>query len=211
MLTVSLQISISTSPCRRNEHTNHNVTHAQLVEMMLTWQTVFITSTTVLLQIRIVIISTSTCRRNEHTNHNVTQLLEMMLTWQTVFITSTVVIDVGIALGVHYNQENSALKNKNYQSDTVNSETLPTIMGCSLSLLPVLSQARKRWLPSILKHLDPNTLSAVSAKVGGIVNARSASQLPRNERQVSYIQSKVKPHASTGGDEMFQSFSSFLC
>ena len=49
-----------------------------------------------------------------------------------------------------------------------------------------------------------HTVSAVSAKVGGIVNARSASQLPRNERQVSYIQSKVKPHASTGGDEMFQ-------
>ena len=49
------------------------------------------------------------------------------------------------------------------------------------------------------------TVSVVSAKVGGVLNARSASQLPRNERQVSYIQSQTKPHASSSGcDKMFQ-------
>ena len=37
------------------------------------------------------------------------------------------------------------------------------------------------------------------------MNACSASQLPRNERQVSYIKSRMKPHASSSGcDEMFQ-------
>ena len=46
------------------------------------------------------------------------------------------------------------------------------------------------------------TVSAVSEKVGGVVNARSASELPCNERQVSYIQSRSKSHASSGGDEM---------
>ena len=45
-------------------------------------------------------------------------------------------------------------------------------------------------------------MSTVSEKVGGVVNARSASELPRNERQVSYIQSRSKPHASSGCDEM---------
>jgi len=49
------------------------------------------------------------------------------------------------------------------------------------------------------------TLNVVSTKLGGVVNARSASQLPRNERQVSYIQSRSKPHASSSGsDEMFE-------
>ena len=49
------------------------------------------------------------------------------------------------------------------------------------------------------------TLNVVSTKLGGVVNARSASQLPRNERQVSYIQSRSKPHASSSGsDEMFK-------
>ena len=48
------------------------------------------------------------------------------------------------------------------------------------------------------------TVSIVTAKVGGIVNARSASDLPRNERQASYIHCKMKPRASCHGDEMFQ-------
>ena len=48
------------------------------------------------------------------------------------------------------------------------------------------------------------TVSIVTAKVGGIVNARSASDIPRNERQASYIHSKMKPRASCHGDEMFQ-------
>ena len=49
------------------------------------------------------------------------------------------------------------------------------------------------------------TLNVVITKLGGIVNARSESQLPRNERQVSYIQSRSKPHASSSGsDEMFE-------
>ena len=45
------------------------------------------------------------------------------------------------------------------------------------------------------------TVSAVSEKVGGILNAQSA--LPRNERQVSYIKSRSKTQSSCA-DEMLQ-------
>lgn len=48
-------------------------------------------------------------------------------------------------------------------------------------------------------------VSAVSAKVGDILNTCSASQLPRNKCQVSYIRSQTKPYASSSdSDEMFQ-------
>lgn len=45
----------------------------------------------------------------------------------------------------------------------------------------------------------------MSAKVGGVLNVQSASQLPRNERQASYIQSQAKSlRRSSGSDEMFE-------
>ena len=47
------------------------------------------------------------------------------------------------------------------------------------------------------------TVSAVSEKVGGILNAQSACALPRNERQVSYIKSRSKTQSSCA-DEMLQ-------
>ena len=48
------------------------------------------------------------------------------------------------------------------------------------------------------------TVRLVSEKVGGVVNASSASQLPRNERQVSSIRSRNVPCSDvpSGSDEM---------
>lgn len=69
-------------------------------------------------------------------------------------------------------------------------------------------------LPSTKARIDAQsqicgpeeTMNLVSASVRGVVDAHSAAELPRNERQVSYIQSCwTKKHMSTGGsDEMLQ-------
>ena len=48
------------------------------------------------------------------------------------------------------------------------------------------------------------TVRVVCDKVGGIVEAHSACQLPRNERQVSYIHQAKKQFALSGNDEMLE-------
>ena len=58
-------------------------------------------------------------------------------------------------------------------------------------------------------HGPKETVGLVSKGVGGIVNARCASQLPHNERQVPYIRGRGKRsassvHVSNKGDEMLQ-------
>lgn len=70
---------------------------------------------------------------------------------------------------------------------------------------PTLSSTKVLITQQARTYGPKETMSIVSERVGGVVNAYSASQLPRNERQVSYIRSRNKPcSASSGSDEMFQ-------
>ena len=60
------------------------------------------------------------------------------------------------------------------------------------------TKSNQPFYPTLPQYKSPEckasgpkeTLYKVSAKIGGIKNASCASQLPRNERQVSYIQQK---------------------
>ena len=53
------------------------------------------------------------------------------------------------------------------------------------------------------KHRGPKqTVSVVSEKVGGVTKASSACALPRNERQVTYLKSRISKHQQSGQDPL---------
>ena len=108
-----------------------------------------------------------------------------------------------------------------YRSTRESSQPVSTVLSPSSWFYTCYSatwefKIQPTFLPNSPKHKGVNSSSVrnlwskgdcgvgvVSAKVGGIVNARSASQLPRNERQVTYIQS-LKKTSSSGSDAMFE-------
>ena len=52
-------------------------------------------------------------------------------------------------------------------------------------------------------HGSKATLSIVSEKLGGVVDADSPCELPRNERQISYIKSKSASPSHPVVDQVF--------